>query len=109
MIRQYTTVEKERGETQQLKVRIAELEDEIKNGTLRKVPCKVGDTIYFDTYSRGDSIGVQPHKVSSVEFVVRIEATPGNVGTNIPEYEFGKSVFFTAEEAEAKKELGDKK
>ena len=78
------------------------IEDKIENGTLREVPCNVGDTIYFDTYRRGDSIGVQPHKVARVRFVVGIEATPGNLGADIPEYEFGKSVFFTAEEAEAK-------
>ena len=82
--------------------RLAELEDKIENGTLREVPCKAGDTIYFDTYRRGDSIGVQPHKVARVQFVVGIESASGTPGTEIQEYEFGKSVFFTAEEAEAK-------
>ena len=95
----------------ELKDRLAELEDEIENGTLRKAPCKVGDTIYFDTYSRGDSIGIQPHKVVRVQFVVHTEGMSGNFGTDIQEYEFDKSVFFTAEEAEAEarlKELQEK-
>ena len=92
------------------KNRLAELEDKIKNGTLKEVPCNVGDTIYFDTYRRGDSIGVQPHKVTRVRFVVGIEPDRGTPGTEIQEYEFGKSVFFTAEEAEAKlKKLQEKR
>lgn len=89
-------------ERDELYNRLAELEDKIENGTLREVPCKVGDTIYFDTYRRGNSIGVQPHKVAMVRFVVGIEPTSETTRTEIQEYEFGKSVFFTAEEAEAK-------
>lgn len=90
--------------------RLYELEDKIENGTLREVPCNVGDTVYFDTYRRGDSIGVQPHKVARVQFVVSIEATSGNLGADIPEWQFGKSVFLTKSEAEARlKELQERK
>ena len=90
--------------------RLYELEDKIENGTLREVPCKVGDTVYFDTYRRGDSIGVQPHKVARVHFVVSIEATSGNLGADIPEWQFGKSIFLTKSEAEARlKELQEKR
>lgn len=85
-------------------VRLAELEDKIENGTLRELPCKVGDTVYFDTYRHGESIGVQPHKVERVEFVVTTERTFGNVGADIHEWQFGKSVFLTKSEAESELE-----
>ena len=64
------------------------------------LPCKVGDTIYFDTYIRGESIGVQPHKVEKINAVVTIEKQFGSVGAEIPDWQFGKYVFLTREEAE---------
>lgn len=89
--------------------RLAELEDKIENGRLVELPCKVGDTVYFDTYRHGESIGVQPHKVERVEVVFRTERTFGNIGADIPEWQFGKSVFLTKAEAEARlKELQEK-
>ena len=87
-------------------VRLAELEDKIQNGTLVELPCKAGDTVYFDTYRHGKSIGVQPHKVERVDVVVITERIFGNVGADIPEWQFGKSVFLTKSEAETRlKEL----
>ena len=64
------------------------------------LPCKVGDTIYFETYRRGESIGVQPHKVAKINVVVTIERPFGSVGAEIPDWQFGKYVFLTREEAE---------
>lgn len=64
------------------------------------LPCKVGDTIYFDTYRRGENMGVQPHKVAKVEVVVSTERQFGSVGAEIPDWQFGKTVFLTREEAE---------
>ena len=64
------------------------------------LPCKVGDTIYFDTYRCGESIGVQPHKVAKVEVIVSTERQFGSVGAEIPDWAFGKTVFLTREEAE---------
>ena len=64
------------------------------------LPCKVGDTIYFDTYRRGENIGVQPHKVAKVEVIVSTERQFGSVGAEIPDWQFGKTVFLTREEAE---------
>ena len=64
------------------------------------LPCKVGDTIYFDTYKRGENIGVQPHKVGKVVVIVSTTRKFGCVGADIPDWEFGKSVFLTREEAE---------
>ena len=65
-----------------------------------ELPCKVGDTIYFDTYRRGESIGVQPHKVAKVDVVVSTERPFGCVGADIYDWQFGKTVFLTREEAE---------
>ena len=64
------------------------------------LPCKVGDTIYFDTYKRGENIGVQPHKVGKVVVIVSTTRKFGFVGADIPDWEFGKTVFLTREEAE---------
>lgn len=63
-------------------------------------PCKVGDTVYFDTYLRGDSIGVRPHKVIEVKCVIMTEPSKGGIGAEIPDWAFGESVFLTREEAE---------
>lgn len=64
------------------------------------LPCKVGDTIYFDTYKKGENIGVQPHKVGKVVVIVSTTRKFGCVGADIPDWEFGKTVFLTREEAE---------
>lgn len=63
-------------------------------------PCKVGDTVYFDTYLRGDSVGVRPHKVIEVKCVIITEPSKGGIGAEISDWDFGKTVFFTREEAE---------
>ena len=100
------------GTSAELKIyrRLADLEDKIDNGTLRELPCKVGDTVYFDTYRHGESIGIKPHKVERVDVVVITERTFGNIGADIPEWQFGKSVFLTKSEAEARlKELQEEK
>lgn len=67
------------------------------------LPCKVGDTIFFDTWRHGESIGVQPHKVGKVVVIVSTTRKSGCVGADIPDWAFGKTVFLTREEA--KKEL----
>ena len=71
----------------------------IANGVIM-LPCKVGDTIYFDTYKRGESIGIQPHKVANISIVVSTERPFGCVGADIYDWEFGKTVFLSREEAE---------
>lgn len=63
-------------------------------------PCKAGDTIYFDTYKHGESIGIQPHKVANISIVVSTERPFGCVGADIYDREFGKTVFLTREEVE---------
>ncbi len=63
-------------------------------------PCNVGDTIYFDTFKRGEEIGIQSHKVASINVTVETERTFGSIGAEIPDWAFGKTVFLTHEEAE---------
>lgn len=71
----------------------------IENGVIVP-PCKVGDTVYFDTYLHGDSVGVRPHKVIKVKSVITTEPSKGGIGAEIPDWSFGESVFLTEEEAE---------
>lgn len=71
----------------------------LANGVI-VLPCNVGDTIYFETYRCGESTGVQPHNVAKINVVVTIERPFGSVGAEIPDWQFGKYVFLTREEAE---------
>lgn len=71
-------------------------------------PCKVGDTVWFETYKKNATVcvGVQPHKVDRID-VICVCDIKNLVETNIREWEFGHSVFLTREEAEkALKERG---
>lgn len=73
-------------------------------------PCKVGDTVYFETYTNNGStsIGVQPHKIIAYRLRMVTESN-----CLIPDFENGKTVFLTKEEAEAAlvtdKNVGSKK
>nr|DAP02861.1 MAG TPA: hypothetical protein [Caudoviricetes sp.] len=92
--------------------KLAEYEDLEEQGRLLKLPCKVGDTIY--------AVGeiVKEYKVLSVSYhsnkptnrsEVCIETLPVNGSRVVVAFydkEFGKNVFLTKSEAEAKlKEL----
>lgn len=65
-----------------------------------ETPCKVGDTVYFDTYLRGKNVGIQPHKVINSKYVIMTEPSKGGIGAEISAWEFGKTVFLTREAAE---------
>ena len=64
--------------------------------------CKVGDTVYFETYKNNgrDCIGIQPHTVDRIN-VVYICDTKKLVETCLCDWDFGRRVFLTREEAEA--------
>lgn len=71
----------------------------LANGVI--VPlCKVGDTVWFETYKKNATVcvGVQPHKVDRID-VICVCDTKNLVETNIREWEFGQSVFLTKENA----------
>ena len=86
--------------------RLAELENKIENGTLIELPCKVGDTVYYETFINGKSVGIKPHKVIGFVLEVMTQDINGFGCTAVPIKDFNKDVFLTKEEAEAKlKEL----
>jgi hypothetical protein len=73
--------------------KLAEYEDLEEQGMLLKLPCKIGDTVYRvmhrDRRDRSDS------------FIRRTILGEHNLYRIVVNGEFGKTVFLTAEEAEA--------
>ena len=91
---------------------LAELEDKIENGTLVELPCKVGDTVYYETFinNGSESVGIQPHEVKSIYTSIVTSNFGGYAYTIVKLDEFGKTVFLTKTEAEEKlKELQNAK
>lgn len=78
-----------------------------QDGRLVVLPCKVGDTVYFRTYTKNGTVclGIQPHEVVEIKgfAVVRGEHTDIGINAN----SFGTNVFMTREAAEAALEGGD--
>ena len=64
-------------------------------------PCKVGDTVWFDTYKKNATVnvGIQPHTVDRID-INYICDTKNVIETSLPSWIFGKTVFLTKEEAE---------
>lgn len=64
-------------------------------------PCKVGDTVWFNTYKKNATvcIGIQPHTVDRVD-VRLVCGAKSLIPTEIHDYEIGKTIFLTKEEAE---------
>ena len=88
--------------------RLWELENQIENGTLIELPCKVGDTVYYKTFARNgkQSMGIQGHEVLGIRVLVMTKNNYGDMWTEIPLSCFGKDVFLTKEQTEKKlKEL----
>lgn len=86
--------------------RLQELETKIENGTLIELPCKVGDTVYYETFINGESKGIISHKVIGFVLEAMTQNMNGFGCTSVPIKDFGESVFFTKAEAEKKlKEL----
>lgn len=73
----------------------------LASGQVIVTPCKVGDTVWFDTYKHGKMLGIQPHKIAKVRTVASIESGFAEAGADLYDFQFGKSVFLTREEAEA--------
>lgn len=89
--------------------RLAELEDKIENGTLIELPCKAGDTVYYETFIDGQSRGIMPHEV--IGLVLEVITKIDDFGcASVPIRDFGKNVFLTKAEAEQHlKELKDER
>ena len=64
-------------------------------------PCKVGDTVWFETYKKNATvcIGIQPHIVDRID-VNCVCDTKNVISTSLPSWMFGKTVFLSREDAE---------
>lgn len=69
--------------------KLAKYEDDEEQGLLLRLPCKVGDTIYY-FMNVDDVIVVEERKMATLTNIVAI----------LEDEEFGKTVFLTKEEAE---------
>ena len=88
--------------------RLKEYEDLEEQGRLIELPCKVGDTAYG--ISMGKIINLTVNEISifymKSERVINVKCQNNDEFRNYVEREFGKTVFLTESEAEAKlKEL----
>lgn len=93
---------------QQLIDKLAYYEDLEEQGRLVILPCKVGDTVYG--ISMGKLISLTVNEISifymKSERVINVKCQNNDEFRNYVEREFGKTVFLTESEAEAKlKEL----
>lgn len=103
----------------ELREKLKRYEDAEEQGLLLRLPCKVGDTVYvvaspfnvFDDIEYDENMKDEVYEayVSSVSFYesgeqYRIYAKVTNhfIGAYFRECDFGKTVFLTGEEAEAK-------
>lgn len=66
-----------------------------------ELPCKVGDTVYYETFINGISQGIKPHKVIGFTLETITQNIDGFGCTPVPIRDFGKKVFLTHKEAEA--------
>ena len=88
--------------------RLQELEDKIEQGLIIDLPCKVGDTVYYETFRKNgrESIDIQPHEIRTIYTVIETSDFDGYGITKVYLTDIGKTVFLTREEAEKRlKEL----
>ena len=90
----------------QLKDRIAELEDKIENGTLIELPCKVGDKVWL-IYENQVEIAeiwriVLTPTYNEFKWFIPYDGTQPKDTGSFKTNEIGKTVFLTKAEAEAK-------
>ena len=88
--------------------KLADYEDLEEQGRLVKLPCKVGNTVYV--ISMGKIISLVVEEISTFyvknEKIINVKCKNADIFRNYIEREFGRVVFLTKEEAEAKlKEL----
>lgn len=88
--------------------KLAEYEDLEEQGKLIKLPCKVGDTVYGISMKKIISLTVNEISIFCMkgEKIINAKCQSDDEFRNYVEREFGKTVFLTKSEAEAKlKEL----
>jgi hypothetical protein len=84
-----------------VEARASEVADYLLANGVIVPPCKVGDTVWYETYKNNgsDCIGIQPHTVDKVDVRI-ICGAESIIPTEINLCEMGKTVFLTREEAE---------
>lgn len=84
--------------------KLADYEDLEEQGRLIKLPCKVGDIVYG--ISMGKLISLTVNEISIFymkgEKIINVKCQNNDEFRNYVEREFGKTVFLTESEAEAK-------
>ena len=72
----------------------------LENGVICP-PCKVGDTVWFNTFKKNATVcvGIQPHKVERIDILLVCD-TKQLIETKIYDWEIGERVFLTKEEAQ---------
>lgn len=89
--------------------RLAEYEDAEEQGLLIRLPCKVGDVVYFPIYDYHDSAIIETIRIEEngvfydwVQYEVGVDCTEVWDNGSFADGNIGKTVFLTREEAEAK-------
>ena len=79
--------------------RIRELVEADQDERCAVLPCKVGDTAWFNTYSCNAKVchGIKPHKVKSIRIYAIVEGEHTDVGLSIDQ--FGRSWFLNQKAA----------
>lgn len=91
--------------------KLATYEDVEEQGRLIKLPCKVGDTVYGMSMGKFISLTVNEISIFCIkgEKIINAKCQNNDGFRNYVEWEFGKTVFLTREEAEQKlKEMENK-
>lgn len=87
-----------------LATKLKEYEDLEEQGRLIKLPCKVGDTVYGISMGKIISLTVNEFSIFCLkgEEIINAKCQSNDEFRNYVEREFGKTVFLTRVEAEAK-------
>ena len=85
--------------------KLADYEDLEEQGLLLKLPCKVGDTVYAIGFNKKPVVYesvVLSILITEKEIVFNVKVDEFEINSQLKQSMFGKTVFLTQEEAEAK-------
>ena len=86
--------------------RLKDYEDAEEQGLLLRLPCKVGDTVYAIGFNNNKPIiyesDVLNILITEKEIVFNVKVDEFEINSQLKQSMFGKTVFLTQEEAEAK-------
>lgn len=78
-----------------------ELSQAEHDGRLVVLPCKKGDTVWYETFMNGKSIGICAHTISEISITLECSLGSCSVPSHVPLWDLGKTTFLTRKEAEA--------